>query len=255
MKKLVRAAGLGLGLALVGVAVWAAIAYFAHRDLGLMMPVVGALAGLGVYLALRPPPKPAEDGGFVPAWKRREQERERGKDRGDAAQMPPGVKHGLIAAGVALVAVAGGKVAADALTATTKTQTAFRYSDADMTKLLAEEICKERQAKGQKLVFPPGITLDRAYRPQDFPPGVWDEAEAKWKQTPAAEQQKRIDEEVKKTQQLVKSVHADLPSGPGFWDRVDTFDFVWLAVALGAAFAIGMRAKGPATKKTGEEDE
>jgi hypothetical protein len=261
MKKLLRAAGLGLGLALAGVALWAAIAYLAHRDLGLMMPVVGALAGIGVYVMLRPPPKPAVgEGEFVPAWKKREmekeQERERKKASSDSAPMPPWVKYGLVAAGIAFVTVAAGKVVADALSSTAKSPTGFRFSDNDMIKLNAKEICEDRQAKGEKLKFPPGITLEGAYRPQDFPPGVWEQAEAKWKQTPASEQQKRNDEEVKKTEQLVKTKHAEMPSGPGLFGRLDTFDFVWFLAALGVAFGIGTRAKPPAAKKAdGDEAE
>lgn len=241
--KLVRAAAVGLAFALGGIIVWAAIAYFAHRDLGVLAWVVGALAGLGVYLAARGPRPEADD---RPAFRGRRPV----KDRADSAPMPPGLKHGLLAAGVALLAVFAGKFAAVSLAAADPKKAAFQYSDEEMVRQIAHDTCKERQAKGQKLAFPPGMVLERAHHPIEFPPGVWDEAEAKWKAMPPAEQKQKVADRVKAAEALAGQMQATVKQ-PGVWDSIGTLDVLWLLLAVGTAFGLAWRAK-PAKEEAEE---
>jgi hypothetical protein len=199
----------------IGAVIWAAIAYATHYEVGYVAVGVGALSGGGVYVI---------------------------------AQKHAGALTGLIAAGIAVLAILGGKYAAfnaildDADREITR-DVAKMITDEDIQQKIADEVVTEFTTKKKKMVWPEGMTPELAEMPEDYPPNVWAEATKRWEAMSYEDKKARrhaMEDEVKAAvATMVESVRDE---GFGF----DLFDIVWGVLAIGAAFSIGSGAKANA---------
>ena len=89
-----------------------------------------------------------------------------------AGEHEAGWAPGLTAAVLAIAAVLGGKYASVYMTVAGLDidSVAVAFTANDMIVRLADEMVKEREAKGQKVVFPPGKTMELATEQADYPP-------------------------------------------------------------------------------------
>jgi hypothetical protein len=200
MNFLMPAAGGVIG-GLVGAAVWAAIAHFAHREVGWVAWGVGGLVGLGVRVAA-----------------------------GDRDGPAFGV--------LAVLAVLGGKFAAAHLIAGEVRDALVAVTDDDLMVPLAQAVVKERAAKGQKVMFLPGRSADTATELAEFPPEIRTEAAKRWNQLPPAEQQQRRAAETKQRAVFGVIVGAGAREGI-FRGSFSPYDLLWFGLATFTAFRIG----------------
>lgn len=111
-------------------------------------------------------------------------------------------------------------------------------SHGDMIAGTADQICRDRTAKGRHLAWPAGMSLDKATREQDYPRDVWEEARVRWTKLGAQEQQRQIDERKKQMAAGMKEVAAMLRR-EGFKSSFSPFDLLWFFLATATAFKIG----------------
>ena len=196
----------------VGAAIWAGIAYATHREIGWIAWGVGGLVGLGVRVA---------------------------------ARELVGARYGLLAAGVAALALVGGKFATVALIADDiKLDPAMvQTTDEGMIADYADEVVKDRQAKGKAVRFPAGMTLDKASKPADYPPDVWKEAAKKWADLGPAGQAAKKAEQKEQVVALMATVRGAVRQ-EGFKESFTPFDLLWFGLAMFTAFRLGSGLSG-----------
>ncbi len=195
----------------IGAAIWIAVVVSLERQIGYVALGVGALTGLGVAAV---------------------------------ARSRAGTFSGIMAAVIALVALGVGKygvvsVIVDREVAAVNTQLANKqFTDENAMSMIADELCKSEEAKGVKLVWPNGMSIDDAVGPADYPPGIWTKAAAQWNAATPTWQ-----EEYKAAQ--LTTIKAEFAAGIGeakdeiFRSSFRPFDVLWAFLALGAAFKIG----------------
>ncbi len=207
-------AGAGVMLAAIGAliggviggAIWAAVAYHLHRESGWIAWGVGAACGVGAAAGAR---------GYA------------------------GNLTGAVAAGIALLSVAGGKYATIRMIVDDVTKSISTHaSDNEIVAHLADDIVRQREQKGEKLAWPEGVDPEDASEAKDYPPDVWKEAQEQWAAyDDAGRQQWRQSEDARRGEAIarVKSVVAQR----GFVEMLSPFDFLWGLLAVASAFRIG----------------
>ena len=200
-----RAALGGLAGGLVGAAVRAGIAYATHREIGWIAWGVGGLVGLGTRLLARD-----HDG-------------------------PP---YGFVAAGIAALALVGGKFATVALVVDDVRVPALTATDQDLVVQLADQVVEERAAKGKAVKFRPGMSVEKASKQADYPPDVWKEATKKWADLGPAGQAAKKAEHDAQAKEVVAAVRGAVRR-EGFKDSFTPFDLLWFGLAMFTAFRLG----------------
>lgn len=192
---------------LIGAAVWAAIAHFAHREVGWVAWGVGGLVGLGVRIA---------------------------------AKEDDGPKFGVLAGVIAVLAILGGKYAGAHLIVADEAArlSGAAVSEDAMIGINAYSVAKERAAKGQKVAFRPGVTAETADSKIDYPPDVWAEATKRWKAQTPAEQAGRM-EALKQLQNVGLEGAKGRARDRIFQDSFSAFDLLWFGLATFTAFRLG----------------
>jgi predicted Zn finger-like uncharacterized protein len=197
----------GLAGGALGGAIWVAIAYAIHRELGIIAWAVGAMTGFAVAIA---------------------------------AGHRAGTGSGLLAAGLAFSVIIMSKFCVALLIVN---QAAALLDKAVATPeqvmmLEARAIASEAEKKGTKLKWPPGKSLDVAEELSDFPEAIADQAQRNW-----AAQTPRIKQHQKSLQQ-VNEIGKN-PVGKGlfvvlvFLGSFRLFDLLWFFLAMGSAFRLG----------------
>lgn len=192
----------------VGAGVWAVISYFAHAEVGWIAWGIGFVVGVFVRIAA-----------------------------GEAFEGPlPGV----VAAGIAILAVLAGKFAAAhmAASAIDLSQVSMDVTDEQMIVSIADEIIHEREAKGQKVVLLGGKTLDDATTQADYPPAIWKEASQKWTKLGATKQQEQKTVREAKMRQALQAFR-QVAEREAFAASFSAFDALWFFLAAATAFKIG----------------
>jgi hypothetical protein len=212
MSPLVKAAGAALLGALIGAGIWAGITYATNREVGFIAWGIGGLVGLAVRYA---------------------------------AQESEGPKFGVLAAGVAILAIVAGKfLAVSLLVSSINIGDNIQVTDQDMIVQQADEICKDRQAKGKRVNFPAGMALEKAHKREDYPTDVWQEATKKWNALGPAEQQRLIAEEKKEIEQFAGELKGELRN-IGFRESFSPFDILWFLLATITAYRLGAGTFSP----------
>ncbi len=200
----------------IGAAIWAAIGYFLHFEIGWVAWGIGALVGFGMALG---------------------------------AGNSTGIGTGVIAAAIAIVSVAAGKYADAAMTMSNVVaeMEPMQATVEDAQVELADEIVEEFEAAGKTLVWPNGMTVEEATTREDYPPVVWSEMEKRWNKLSQAERDARVaqwqaeyDAGMAAAQQYMQS--------QGTIDvliaNLGVFDALWAFLAIGTAFTIGKGGAG-----------
>jgi hypothetical protein len=203
----------GLIGGIFGTAVWAAIAYFAHAEVGWIAWGIGFVVGFGVRLMA------SEDQGLLP---------------------------GIIAVGIAVVSVLAGKYLAVEMSFREfagEIDQMTQVSETDMLVELSDGIVGEWQQQGKAVVFPAGMTIDEADEPHEYPAGVWDEAKNRWTALGAVEQKKRMDDKATLNRELAGALQGAIKR-QGFLASFSPYDFLWFFLAAATAFRIGSGGGG-----------
>jgi hypothetical protein len=192
---------------IVGAAIWAAITYYAHAEIGWIAWGIGGLVGFGVRLA--------------------------------AGEREEGAGPGVTAVAVAIGSILLGKfLAAHFLVASLVGDGSMDVDNDDMIVQLADEIVKERQAKGMTVVFPNGGDLESASTQADYPPDIWQQASAKWNSVPVEQRTQQM-QELKTTRQAIMRVFQGTARSTAFYASFSLFDLLWFLLAAGTAYRLG----------------
>jgi hypothetical protein len=196
---------------LIGALVWAGISYGTGYEIGWIAWAVGAVVGIAVRIGAG-----EDDEGWLPGI-------------GSVAIAMGAILLGKYMAAHFLIA---GAIAANPLPAITPN---------DMIVRMADDIVRERQAKGQRVVFAQGKTLDTAETEADYPRDIWQQATKKWNAISAEEQQQRIKDETVQRDELL-AVFSSSMREEGFISSFGPFDILWFLLAAATAFRLGSGA-------------
>lgn len=200
-------AGIGAVVAgAVGAALWAFVALAFNLEIGWLAWGVGGLVGLGARLGAR----------------------------GHA-----GLISGSIAAAVAIGAILAGKfIVVTIVVGTVQLAEAVADDNAmwEQTAIgdLADGIAGERMMAGEQLDWPAGMDLELAIEPEDYPPGIWDEAAGRWDETPEDERAAHIAGVRAEFDELMDSFRQE-----GVASSIELLDYVFFGLALVTAFGLG----------------
>lgn len=198
---------------LVGAAIWAGISYATNYEIGWIAWGIGAMVGYCV--------------GYV------SQENEDG--------FAPGVTAAVLAIGSVLL---GKFAAAHFLAASLAVSLTLPPAvPDDMISGFADDLIKDRIAKGQPVNFPPGQTLESASDKADYPPDIWQAAAQQWSTLDPSEQQKRLatrNEELKNISQMLGGAMRE----SAFTNSFGLFDILWFLLAAGTAYRLGSGTAG-----------
>ncbi|MEZ6243015.1 MAG: hypothetical protein R3B57_08230 [Phycisphaerales bacterium] len=212
---LIRATAFGLVAAIVCAAVWAAISYFLHFEIGWIAWGIGFVVGIATL------------GGA-------------------------GGKGGPAVAGLAvfisILSIAGGKYA-DVHFAVAKYMRengmTAEAPDELLHAYLADEIVSEHADAGEELAWPEGVNPAEAISEKDYPPGVWGEAVARWEAMSEDEHGAYRDRIESQRQSQLDTMAADIRT-QAFKDSFSLWDLLWFGLAVATAFKIGMSNAEPA---------
>jgi hypothetical protein len=191
-----------------GAAIWAAISYAVHAEIGWIAWGIGFVVGMCVRVAAG-----EQHEGFLP---------------------------GATAALIAVLSVVVGKYAAAsyAVAAVNLGGTSVSFSDGDLIVGLADEIIEAREAKGEKVQLPGGKSIDDATAQADYPPAIWREASQKWQSLGPAGQKERRESEQARVRAMVDAVGGQLQQA-AFVESFSFYDALWFVLAALSAYKLG----------------
>lgn len=193
---------------LAGAAVWAAIIYYTHYELGLIAWGIGALVGAAAF---------AGAGGYA------------------------GTSTGAMAAVVTILSIVGGKYAGAHFMVNEflpATPDAFEVTEEDMLVSYADDVVEEWESQGRQLTWPEGMSVDEATEEKDYPPTVWAEAEKRWAMVDEADRTAAMQAKQAEWQaglaQVKDSIRLD-----AFKESFGVLDIVFFLFAIATAYGIG----------------
>lgn len=192
----------------LGAAAWAAIAHYMNYELGFMAWLVGGAVGFAAATAAR----------------------------GEATQLT-----GLMAAGVAVLAVVGGKYAAvhaGVAHALGSSAGELTMTDEDMKVRLADDVVREFEAANRPVVWPQGKDIDSAESQADYPADVWAEATKRWDALEPSEQADRK-AAAEAQAKVVLSVLSGTIEKKAFLSSFRMIDILFFLLAIVTAFKVG----------------
>lgn len=192
----------------VGAGIWAAIAYFANYELGIIAWAVGGLVGFGV-----------------------------GAGAGNSASTGTGV----LAAIIALASVAGGKYFAVHATVdkfAQKVTHEITITDDDAKMFMADSLIPEYESNGQALKWAEGKDKESAENPADYPKDLWEDAGKRW-QAMSPNDQEAYRKSVEETRKSQVQQFAGTVEKEAFSNSFSLFDLLWAFFAVGTAFRLG----------------
>lgn len=195
----------------VGALVWMGVTLVTDHEVGWIAWGVGGLAGAGMSLGM--------------------------KGNGD-------VTAGVIAALIAVVSVFAGKYAAvhfivqkeiDKIEATP-------IGASQLQLRVADELVEEWKTDGRNLVWPAGMTVEKAQGPKDYPDGVWDEAVLRFDSLSAEERAQMTKEMSEYRSHNLRSQQSTWAT-EGFKESLGGLDLLWAGLAVATAFRLASRNK------------
>lgn len=207
----------GLIGGILGAVVWVAIGYYLNAEVGYVAWGIGLLVGLGVRFAA------ASDG------------------------IDPSPMQGVLAAVIALAAILGAKYVVIDFAVNDALGGAMMEFDtnldsSDMVLGIADEIIEEKEAAGQNVKWPPGMSYEEATSEEDYPKDIWASAEKKWSALSDEEKESQIAERqqsLKELQALIGEQLSGEAKKQAFMDSFTPFDLLWFGLALYTAFNVG----------------
>ena len=198
----------------VGALTWAGVSYGTDHEIGWIAWGIGALAGLGMFLGL--------------------------KGQGDRAS-------GAIAALIAVAAVFAGKYTAVHFAAQ-KWISEIEATPVDSRAVLvhlADQVVEEWQAEGRDLAWPSGMTIAEVSRPEDYPGGVWEQAEVRFDASSAADRSRLKSEVAEQRSAMLRGMNSEITTA-SFKESFGPHDLLWAALAVATAFRIASRRRAEA---------
>ncbi len=206
----------GFAGATIGILIWVAVGYFTQYEVGWIAWGIGFLVGVGVRY---------------------------GAHLGDQDE---GVAQGILASCMAIGAIVTAKfllfstlvsgVDAERLR---ELADLIRYDQEAMVASIADEIAEEMMDRGATINWPPGMTYEEAFRQADYPPELWQQAELRWNQLGAQEQQERTQQ-----RRMLATMLSSVSLRPDFSDFFSPWDLLWFALATITAYRIGVGTYG-----------
>lgn len=217
--------GGGLLGGLIGAGIWVAIAHTTGYEIGWIAWGVGGLVGLGVRLL-----GSAEMASFDRATRQRVVKR--------VPAMAP-VAAGLVAAVIAVGAVVAAKYQVLNLALSQVVEVPDASNTEAILSRIADDIVLEREEAGREVVFPPGKDFDSAALEGDYPPDIWQEAEARWASLAPDERAAWLAQQGEEA----RAFYDAMGGGGAFALLVASFglfDLLWFGLAGWTAFKLGM---------------
>lgn len=209
----------GLVGGLIGATIWILIGYFANAEVGIVAWGIGFLVGGGVRY-----------GGYL-------------------TDKDEGAGEGIASASLAIVTILAAKFAVFYLLVLGPAGNIESLIDVEgsseseetFVRRIADDVIAEKTQKGQQLKWPDGVTSETAVEPEDYPAGVWRQAEQKWKDLA---EDKKIEMKAEARREL-ESLKAEIRNQlPGFWETFSLYDGLWIILAVITAFKIGAGTYG-----------
>lgn len=186
----------------IGAGIWAGLALTLNLEVGYVAWGVGILSGIGVAICAR------DNAGMI---------------------------SGSIAVIIALASIAAGKYLAVSMLVEKHVPKSLYATtpedDADISiAQIAEEIAREREARGDKMYWPEGMTLSEAGPLTDYPGDVQNAAKKQWEGASAFWRQEFIQ---------THRITSDTIKKAAFLTTFSLFDLLWAFLAVGSAWGIG----------------
>lgn len=147
---------------------------------------------------------------------------------------------GATAALIAILSVVGGKYAAVSMAVRNVDlgQFVMEMSEEEMIVGMADEIIREQEAKGKKVQFPAGKTIETAEKQADYPPAIWNQASQKWKGLGPEGQATRRAEQKAQMAEFVGAFQGQMQQA-AFAESFSGYDALWFILAALSAYRIG----------------
>lgn len=188
-----------------GAAVWVAIGYFLNAEVGYVAWGIGLIVGIGVAAG---------------------------------SEESVGAGTGIIATVIAVASVLVGKYLVVYFLAHNMVEEmpAFDVSDNDIVHTISNEIIEEKELT--PLEFADDVDFDMIPDEQEYPPGVWQEAQAKFAEL-SPEQVEAKKEEQREMLRMITSAFESAIREEGFKESFNFFDLLWFGLAAFTAFQVG----------------
>ncbi len=205
------AKGIGAGViaGILGAAIWAAVSYYARVEIGYLAWGIGALVGIAVTYS---------------------------------------GSTGPVAGGLAVVITALSLLAGKYMAVEFDIQHALSELDTNVSEelvisYLADEICTEREAKGQEINWPTSLDDSEPDSQEDYPADIWKQAENTWSGLSPDEQQERRDT-AEENMQAMLVFFTNQVRQDGFLGSFSAFDLLFFGLGVATAFGIPNQAEG-----------
>jgi hypothetical protein len=192
----------------VGAAIWAGISYASNYEIGWIAWGIGGIVGFAVRFVAG-----EEEEGFGP---------------------------GATAAVLAILAVLGGKYAAYAMAVSSIGSIGpVDVSDNVMIVAEADAIVEAREAQGQRVVFPPGKSVQNAENAADYPPDIWQQALKQWESLPAEQKEQKREGHRQEMAAIAALLNNLVAQEAPFSSQFSTFDALWFLLAAATGYRLG----------------
>jgi phosphate/sulfate permease len=196
---------------LVGAGLWAAIAYYAEMELGLLAWGIGAAVGAAMMAGV--------------------------KERAGSAS-------GVAALVIALVSIVGGKYFAVELAfgdvdSEWEQEAERMANDEEYTiSWLADDVILEYEEAGKPINYPPGADIDMPETKADYPADVWAEAEQRWAAMSPKEQEDFRADVLEEYKAFYDDFAGEIKT-EGFLASFSLFDLLWFGLGGVSAYKLG----------------
>lgn len=208
--------GKGIGFAIaagvLGALLWAAIAYFADMEIGLLAWAIGAAVGFAMLMG-------AED--------------------------KVGLNTGIAAVVIASITILAGKflsvefaIQSEINQILVDQEQRLDSDDQFAITYVADDILFEYEEANRPLDFPLNANIDSPESSADYPVNVWAEADERWQAMTDADKEQVRQKATENAEEAMASI-ADLARKEGFKSSFSFFDILWFAFGGFSAFKIG----------------
>ncbi len=207
-------AGIVAGIA--GAAAWAAIAFFAGVNSGIVAWGIGALVGFAIAAT------------------------------GRSGKLP-----GVAAVVITIVAILAGKYGSSELAMLRVhriNQEAMTDLDEDIDKAVitarAHRLAEQRMKEGEELIWPEGMALEDAEEPEDFPHELWSEVRQEWEAKSETERDALRKEHIENVKEAFAMLHGVFKgmNNAFFWASFGWRDMLYFGVAIFTVWWIAGRS-------------
>lgn len=196
----------------IGAAIWAAIAYFAQVELGLLAWAIGAGVGFAMLAG---------------------------------AQNEVGLHTGVAALVIALVTIVTGKFLAVEVAISSgfgevldEHRALLESSDEFAMTYVADEVVAEYESAGRTLDYPPVINPDAPAGAADYPTDVWAETQTRW-DAMSSDEKDQVRKDASDNAKAAMGFLKEMARSEGYKGSFSLFDILWFGLGGFSAFKLG----------------